>query len=190
MRNTKVCSPIAFVFVFILLSPTVLASSTDSKLTKIIGQEQSGFPTADFSANVSNGKDSFSEQFNNISQNITQRNRNGADDYMHIDFESSGGYANIRTTYRGNTDELPKEIADKLINLVESSRVFELQESQVAPSSSGPPDLLNYKLTIQDRNRRTSLSFNDATTPDSLRELLTFLQELSREQIMKRKQQP
>lgn len=106
---------------------------------------------------------------------------------MHIDFESSGGYANIRTTYRGNTDELPEEVANKLINLVESSRVFELQESQVAPSSSGPPDVLNYKLTIQDRNRRTSLSFNDITAPDSLRPLLTYLQELAREQIRKGK---
>jgi len=70
MRNTKVCSPIAFLFVFILLSPAILASSTDSKLAKIIVQKKSGFPTADFSANVSNGNDPFSEQFTNISQNI------------------------------------------------------------------------------------------------------------------------
>ena len=106
---------------------------------------------------------------------------------MHIDFESSGGYANITTTYHGNTDELPAEVANKLINLVESSKVFELQESQVAPSSSGPPDVLYYKLTIYEGNKRISLSFNDITAPDSLQPLLTFLQELAWEQIQKGK---
>ncbi len=85
MRNTKFCSPIAFVFVFILLSPTILASSTDSKFPQIIVQKQSGFPTDDFSANVSNGNDRFSEQFNNISQNITQENRDFWDGNTSID---------------------------------------------------------------------------------------------------------
>lgn len=72
MRYTKLCSPIAFVFVFILLSPTSLASSTDSEFPQIIGQKQSEFPTADFSANVNNGNHPFSEQSINISQNITR----------------------------------------------------------------------------------------------------------------------
>jgi len=85
MRNTKFCSPVAFVFVFILLSPTILAGSTDSKFAQIIVQTQPGFPTADFSSNVSNGNDHFSEQFNNISQNITQRNRNLWDGNTSID---------------------------------------------------------------------------------------------------------
>ena len=47
MRYTKFCSSIAFVFVFILLSPTALASSTDSKFLEIIVQKQSEFLTAD-----------------------------------------------------------------------------------------------------------------------------------------------
>jgi hypothetical protein len=106
---------------------------------------------------------------------------------MHIDFESSGGYANINLAYHGNTEELPPEVANKLIELVESSKVFELQESQVAPSSSGPPDVLYYKLTIYEGNKRISLSFNDITAPDSLSPLLTFLQELAWEQIRKGK---
>jgi len=55
MRYTKFCSSIAFVFVFILLSPTALASSTDSEFPQIIVQKQSEFLTADISANVTNG---------------------------------------------------------------------------------------------------------------------------------------
>ncbi len=55
MRYTKFCSSIAFVFVFILLSPTALASSTDSEFPQIIVQKQSEFLTADLSANVTSG---------------------------------------------------------------------------------------------------------------------------------------
>ncbi len=106
---------------------------------------------------------------------------------MYIDYERSGGFANITTTYHGNTDELPAEVANKLINLVESSKVFELQESQVAPSSSGPPDVFYYKLTVQEGNKKTSLYFNDITAPSSLRPLLSFLQELAWDQARKGK---
>src|ERR1035437_1034019 len=54
MRYTKLCSSIAFVFVFILLSPTALESSTDSEFPQIIVQKQTEFITADLSANVTN----------------------------------------------------------------------------------------------------------------------------------------
>jgi len=106
---------------------------------------------------------------------------------MHIDFESSGGYANIKIKYHGNTNELIKEIADELMQLVEDSRIFDLKEYEISPGLSGPPDVLYYKLAIQDGNKRASLSFNDTTIPDSLRPLLTFLQEIAKEQVMKGK---
>jgi hypothetical protein len=104
---------------------------------------------------------------------------------MHIDFESSGGYANIKLTYYGNTNTLPEEIANKLIQLVESSKIFDLKEKEVTPSLPGPPDVLHYKLTIHEGNRRISLSFNDITVPDSLLPLITLLQELAWDQARK-----
>ena len=114
-----------------------------------------------------------------------QSNRNVG--YMHIDFESSGGYANVRLAYRANTDELPPEVASNLLRLVESSRVFELQQSDVAPSKSGPPDVLYYKLTLHEGDKEKSLSFNDITAPKELRPLLTLLQDLAWEEAKKNK---
>ena len=99
---------------------------------------------------------------------------------MHVDFESSGGYANIKFEYHWNTDELPEEVANKLIQLVESSKIYDIKENEVAPDSFGPPDALLYKLAIYEGIKRVSLSFNDNKTPDSLRPVLTFLQELAR----------
>lgn len=106
---------------------------------------------------------------------------------MQIDFESSGGYANINLAYHGDTDKLPPEVASKLLRLLESSRVFELQQSDIAPSSAGPPDVLFYKLALREGNKEKSLSFNDITAPNKLRPLLSLLQDLAWEQARENK---
>ena len=62
-----------------------------------------------------------------------------------------------------------------------------IDQSQVAPSSFGPPDVFYYKLTVQEGNKRTSLYFNDVTAPGSLRPFLSLLQELAWEQAKKGK---
>jgi hypothetical protein len=105
---------------------------------------------------------------------------------MHIEFESSGGYANIRLSYHGDTDKLPPETADKLLRLIESSRVFELQQNNIDSSKLGPPDVLFYKLTLHEGNREKSLTFNDITAPNELRPLLSFLQDLAWDQAGKK----
>jgi len=106
---------------------------------------------------------------------------------MHIEFEISGGYANINLAYRENTDKLPPEVVSKLLRLIESSGVFELQQSEISPSSAGPPDAFLYKLTLYEGGQKKSLSFNDATVPDQLKPLLELLQELAWEQLRKDK---
>lgn len=106
---------------------------------------------------------------------------------MHINFECSGGYANLRLTYRADTDELPQEIAQELLRLVENSRVFDLPQSAVASTSAGPPDVFFYQISLHEGNRQTSLSFNDVTAPTALRHLLSRLRQLALEQRQKSK---
>lgn len=101
---------------------------------------------------------------------------------MHIEFESSGGYANVRLAYHANTNELPPEVASNLLRLIENSRVFELQQNDIDTSKPGPPDVLFYKLTFHEGNKEKSLSFNDITAPKELRPLLSLLQDLAWEQ--------
>ncbi len=76
---------------------------------------------------------------------------------MRIDFEFSGGYANLRYGYHANTDELPEDVARELLSLVESSGIFKIQQSEVAPTSAGPPDVFFYRLSLYDAKRRISL---------------------------------
>ncbi len=101
---------------------------------------------------------------------------------MHIEFERSGGFAGFLLKYQADTDELPKEVAEEILRLVESSGVFDLQPDEVAPESSGPPDVFFYQLLLSEGSRKKSLSFNDITTPATLRPLLGYLQKLALDQ--------
>jgi len=106
---------------------------------------------------------------------------------MRIDFECSGGFANLWLTYRADTDELPQELTEELMRLVQGSGVFNLQPSEGAPTSSGRPDAFFYKLSLSEGSRKKTLSFNDVTAPATLHPLLAFLRKLALDQRRKGK---
>jgi hypothetical protein len=101
---------------------------------------------------------------------------------MRIDFEREGGYAPLRLEYHVNTDELPKEIATKLLDLVRSSGITAIQQGDLASTSRAVPDAFTYRLSLSEGGKLRSLSFNDITVPPSLHPLLELLQELALEQ--------
>jgi emfourin len=105
---------------------------------------------------------------------------------MRIDFECSGGLANLQLTYRADTNTLPQAQAEELLKFVESSGVFDLQQSDVTPAShGGPPDVFSYQLSLSEGNRRKTLTFNDVTVPASLHPFLSLLRKLAVEQKQK-----
>ncbi len=106
---------------------------------------------------------------------------------MLIDFEFSGGYAYIKGRYHANTDELPKETAEKLIRLIESSGVLDLKQNEIVPTETSYPDVFSYRLSIIEGKKRISLSLNDVTVSASIHPLLAFLRELAMEQTGKDK---
>ena len=105
---------------------------------------------------------------------------------MRIDFECSGGFANLRLAYHADTAELPPELADELLSLVLNSGVFELKQSEVEPKpKGGPPDVFFYRLTLSEGGKTKSLLFNDVTAPMSLHPLLALLRKLALDQRQK-----
>lgn len=102
---------------------------------------------------------------------------------MRIDFESSGGFANLQLSYHVDTETLPPEQAEELLKLVKSSGVLDLQQSDInAKSASGPADVISYRLSLSEGTRRNTLSFNDVTAPASLQPLLALLRKLALKQ--------
>lgn len=107
---------------------------------------------------------------------------------MHIDFEGSGGFANLQLNYHVDTDALSKEQMEHLLKLVESSGFFDLQQSDVASEPhGGSPDVFVYRLSMSEGGRQNELTFSDATAPASLQPLLALLQKLALEQRAKRR---
>jgi len=105
---------------------------------------------------------------------------------MRIDFESSGGLANLQLSYHADTDSLPQEQAEELLRLVQSAGVFDLEQSTLTPkAANGPPDVFSYRLSLSDAGRQKALSFNDITAPASLQPLLGLLRKLALEQKRK-----
>ena len=105
---------------------------------------------------------------------------------MRIEFECSGGFANLQLKYHINTDTLPQEQAVELLKLVEDSGFFDLQQSDIAPTASGgSPDMFSYRLSLSEGIRQTTLTFNDVTAPNSLHPLLGVLRKLAIEQKQK-----
>lgn len=98
---------------------------------------------------------------------------------MRINFECSGGFANLKLTYNVDTNTLPHELAKELLELIEDSGFFKLQQNEVTPKSPGPPDVFSYRLSLHESGKKKSLFFNDVTVPASLRPLLGHLQKLA-----------
>jgi len=105
---------------------------------------------------------------------------------MRIDFEFSGGFANLQLAYHVDTDTLPQEKAEKLLRLVESARVFDIQQRDInSTRAGGPPDVFSYHLSLSEGPRQKALSFNDVTAPASLHPLLALLRKLALEKKQK-----
>jgi hypothetical protein len=101
---------------------------------------------------------------------------------MYLEYESSGGFANLRLGYRADTDSLPPAVAKELVALVHASGALELQQQDIASHALGLPDVLSYRLALHDGEKKNTLLFNDVTAPVSLRPLLLRLQALALDQ--------
>jgi hypothetical protein len=98
---------------------------------------------------------------------------------MWIDFECTGGFANLRLAFKGHTDELPQEQANEIRELVKGSGYFEIRASDVAPAANGPPDVFHYKISLSDGTRKNALSLNDVSAPVDLHPLLAKFRTLA-----------
>ncbi|WP_068510850.1 protealysin inhibitor emfourin [Leptolyngbya sp. O-77] len=100
---------------------------------------------------------------------------------MRIDFQSSGGFANLQLAYSVDTRTLRPGEASELEALVRQSNVMEMQPGQLAAASAGPPDVMTYRLELQEGDRHQSLTITDLTAPPSLQPLLSRLRDLALE---------
>lgn len=97
---------------------------------------------------------------------------------MQIEFQMSGGYANIRKTFTKNTDDLPLETRNELLDLIIKSGIMNLRQEDLKPFKS-TPDVFNYKISLSDKSNKIILTLNDLLVSDRIRPMIERLKELA-----------
>jgi hypothetical protein len=86
---------------------------------------------------------------------------------FHIWFERSGGFTGISNSVEIDSKSLSAEEAKKLGQLVDQSGFFEVHKIDSATEEL--PDQFQYKITIEYEDNRHTLTFAEATVPESFR---------------------
>jgi hypothetical protein len=94
---------------------------------------------------------------------------------MKITLTKSGGIMGMNRIYDVDSTKLTDEQAQKLSQLVTTSKVLE----QKSKTTAGAADLFYYEFKIDDGENTTDLHFDDLSLPESVRPLLSFLMEVS-----------
>jgi len=95
-------------------------------------------------------------------------------------FERTGGFMGRKVSLSIDIDDLPKEQAELLEDLLDEADFFELPADLTQPTV---PDAFTYNITVFDDDEQHSVRCSDSTAPDDLRPLL---EELSRQARMQR----
>ena len=101
---------------------------------------------------------------------------------MRVDFECTGGFANLRLDCHLDTEQLPEDVARRLLKHVADAGILESEQSPRGDPSPGPPDVFHYRLSLREGSKRVDLSCCDTTAPPSVHPLLGFLRKLALDQ--------
>jgi len=97
---------------------------------------------------------------------------------MHVELQTDGGIAffpGLNKPVVLNSSDLPKDQADQLQQLIDSTRFFELPVASRA-QPKGAADMRGYTITVEDGRRRRTVRLSDPVEDSGLQALIAFLQ--------------
>ena len=97
---------------------------------------------------------------------------------MRIKYERTGGFAGMKMSLEVDTQELPEDQAEKLIDLLDDAD-FEELPAKLLPARPGM-DQFTYKVEIDGKRGRHAIETSDSAIPEKVRPLIDFLGELAR----------
>ncbi|HEY9852308.1 MAG TPA: protealysin inhibitor emfourin [Leptolyngbyaceae cyanobacterium] len=92
---------------------------------------------------------------------------------MQITFERTGGFAGIRIAKNFDTDTLSTEEANQLRQLIEAADFFDLPSN--INGNNSQRDRFQYKLIVEERDRKHAVVVNEQSVPANLKPLLEWL---------------
>lgn len=95
-----------------------------------------------------------------------------------IKFERTGGFAGVKIAKDLKLDDLPKEQAQRLLELLDDMDFRELPEQMTGTDSM--PDQFTYVITVETKKWEHTVVTGDASAPEKMQELLQLLNRLAR----------
>jgi len=90
---------------------------------------------------------------------------------MRIELVQSGGLAGLRIERVVETRALPDAARDALEARVQEARFFELPARAIL----GMPDMIQYRVRVEDSDARHEIVFDDGTASETLRALIALI---------------
>jgi len=94
-----------------------------------------------------------------------------------IRFERSGGFTGMAINKTIDSLQLKKEESDLLRQMIDGSDFFALPDGKARISH---PDRFTYQITIETAKKKHTVQFNQASIPESLKDLIRYLIEKTR----------
>lgn len=102
-----------------------------------------------------------------------------------IKFERTGGFAGIRFAADLEFDEMPKDQAHAILELLDELDFDELPEQLLGKSPV--PDSFMYTITLVTEKREHTVVTSDSTAPEKMRPLLEQLTQIAKQQARNKK---
>ncbi len=106
-------------------------------------------------------------------------------DIKRIKFERTGGFAGIRFAADIELDEMPREQADQLLELLDDLDFDELPKH--LNGNSNVADGFNYSITVESDKREHTVTAAESAIPEKMEPLLELLTKIARQQARNKK---
>jgi hypothetical protein len=102
-----------------------------------------------------------------------------------IKFERTGGFAGIRFAADIELDEMPKDQAERILELLDDLDFDELPEQLLGNSQVA--DGFMYSITLVTETREHTVTTSDTTAPKKMEPLLEILMQIAKQQARNKK---
>ena len=101
---------------------------------------------------------------------------------MRIEFERTGGFMGLRMAASFDTAELPQEDVEKLQDLLDAAKFFELPAVMPPPPASAGADNFQYRVSVERDDLTHTVQMGDMSAPLEMQPLLRKLTLMARDQ--------
>jgi len=105
-------------------------------------------------------------------------------DIKRIKFERTGGFAGMRIAADIELEDLPKEQADRLCELMDDVDFDELPENLM--KGNPVPDGFTYSITVESEEGQHTVTTSDTSAPSKMQPLLELLFQIARQRARKK----